>query len=47
MCNCFIAQGETFEVPEVVPFRLSHNMVHALVSVNVKEHIVHYLCVYG
>ncbi len=26
-------QGETFDVPEVVPFRLTHNMVHGLVSV--------------
>lgn len=24
-------QGETFDVPEVVPFRLTHNMVHGLV----------------
>ena len=23
-------QGETFDVPEVVPFRLTHNMVHAM-----------------
>ena len=28
----YIVQGETFDVPEVVPFRLTHNMVHALVS---------------
>ena len=27
-----ILQGETLEVAEVVPFRLTHNMVHALVS---------------
>lgn len=24
-------QGETFDVPEVVPFRLTHNMVHGMV----------------
>ena len=33
-CSCvtfIILQGETFEVAEVVPFRLTHNMVHALV----------------
>ena len=33
MCNNHTntVQGETFDVPEVVPFRLTHNMVHALV----------------
>ena len=25
---CF--QGETFDVPEIVPFRLTHNMIHAM-----------------
>ena len=24
-------QGETFDVPEVVPFRLTQNMIHAMV----------------
>ena len=28
----FDVQGETFQWPERVPFRLTHNMVHALVS---------------
>jgi serine/threonine-protein kinase ATR len=28
--NCLFNRGETFEVAEVVPFRLTHNMVHAL-----------------
>ncbi|MGH0136331.1 UNVERIFIED_CONTAM: hypothetical protein FKN15_036029 [Acipenser sinensis] len=28
--NCLFNKGETFEVPEVVPFRLTHNMVHAM-----------------
>ena len=27
--NCLFNKGETFEWPEVVPFRLSHNMVDA------------------
>ncbi|KAJ7409859.1 hypothetical protein WISP_111676 [Willisornis vidua] len=26
----FLIQGETFEVPEIVPFRLTHNMVNAM-----------------
>ena len=35
LCDLFfIMQGETFEVAEVVQFRLTHNMVHALVRVN-------------
>lgn len=25
--NCLFNKGELFEVPEVVPFRLTHNMV--------------------
>lgn len=25
-----VFQGETFDVPEVVPFRLTQNMVHAM-----------------
>lgn len=25
--NCLFNKGEQFEVPEVVPFRLTHNMV--------------------
>ncbi|RXM36849.1 Serine/threonine-protein kinase ATR [Acipenser ruthenus] len=28
--SCLFNKGETFEVPEVVPFRLTHNMVHAM-----------------
>jgi hypothetical protein len=28
----FFFQGETFEWPEKVPFRLTHNLVHAMVS---------------
>ncbi|GCC38565.1 hypothetical protein chiPu_0017080 [Chiloscyllium punctatum] len=28
--NCLFNKGETFDVPEVVPFRLTHNMVHAM-----------------
>lgn len=28
--NCLFNKGETFEVPEIVPFRLTHNMVHAM-----------------
>ncbi|XP_031618116.1 serine/threonine-protein kinase ATR [Contarinia nasturtii] len=28
--NCLFNKGEQFEVPEVVPFRLTHNMVHAM-----------------
>lgn len=27
--NCLFNKGELFEIPEVVPFRLTHNMVHA------------------
>lgn len=26
--NCLFNKGEMFEVPEVVPFRLTHNMVN-------------------
>ena len=26
------SQGETFDVPEVVPFRLTQNMVHGMVG---------------
>ena len=29
----FQFQGETFDVPEVVPFRLTHNMTHGLVGI--------------
>lgn len=28
--NCLFNKGELFEIPEVVPFRLTHNMVHAM-----------------
>lgn len=28
--NCLFNQGERFEIPEVVPFRLTQNMVHAM-----------------
>ncbi|XP_043927908.1 serine/threonine-protein kinase ATR [Protopterus annectens] len=28
--NCLFNKGETFDYPEVVPFRLTHNMVHAM-----------------
>lgn len=28
--NCLFNKGEKFEVPELVPFRLTHNMVHAM-----------------
>lgn len=28
--NCLFNRGEQFAVPEVVPFRLTHNMVHAM-----------------
>lgn len=28
--NCLFNKGELFDVPEVVPFRLTHNMVHAM-----------------
>lgn len=28
--NCLFNKGESFEVPEVVPFRLTQNMVHAM-----------------
>uniref|UniRef100_A0A3B4FF58 Serine/threonine-protein kinase ATR n=1 Tax=Pundamilia nyererei TaxID=303518 RepID=A0A3B4FF58_9CICH len=28
--NCLFNKGETFDVPEVVPFRLTRNMVHAM-----------------
>ncbi|XP_067098811.1 serine/threonine-protein kinase ATR [Osmerus mordax] len=28
--NCLFNRGETFDVPEVVPFRLTQNMVHAM-----------------
>ncbi|XP_058118303.1 serine/threonine-protein kinase ATR-like [Anopheles ziemanni] len=28
--NCLFNRGETFQIPEVVPFRLTHNMVHAM-----------------
>jgi serine/threonine-protein kinase ATR len=28
--NCLFNRGETLEVAEVVPFRLTHNMIHAL-----------------
>lgn len=26
----FVFKGETFEVPEIVPFRLTHNMVNGM-----------------
>ena len=48
----FLLQGETFDVPEVVPFRLTHNMVHGLVrshknTVISKIIIMHILeCIY-
>ncbi|XP_035920016.1 serine/threonine-protein kinase ATR [Anopheles stephensi] len=28
--NCLFNRGETFTIPELVPFRLTHNMVHAM-----------------
>eukprot|EP00731_Ephydatia_muelleri_P024256 Em0016g527a len=28
--NCLFNRGETFDVPEVVPFRLTQNMIHAM-----------------
>jgi serine/threonine-protein kinase ATR len=28
--NCLFEKGKTFEIPERVPFRLTHNMVDAL-----------------
>lgn len=28
--NCLFNKGELFEIPEVVPFRLTNNMVHAM-----------------
>ncbi|XP_055699229.1 serine/threonine-protein kinase ATR-like isoform X2 [Phlebotomus papatasi] len=28
--NCLFNKGESLQVPEVVPFRLTHNMVHAM-----------------
>lgn len=28
--NCLFNKGESFEIPEVVPFRLTQNMVHAM-----------------
>ncbi|EMP40340.1 Serine/threonine-protein kinase ATR [Chelonia mydas] len=28
--NCLFNKGETFEVPEIVPFRLTHNMVNGM-----------------
>uniref|UniRef100_A0A182Q7R9 Serine/threonine-protein kinase ATR n=1 Tax=Anopheles farauti TaxID=69004 RepID=A0A182Q7R9_9DIPT len=28
--NCLFNRGETFQIPEVVPFRLTHNMVDAM-----------------
>ncbi|XP_055592827.1 serine/threonine-protein kinase ATR-like [Uranotaenia lowii] len=28
--NCLFNKGETFEIPELVPFRLTHNMVRAM-----------------
>ena len=30
--NFILNQGETFEIPEIVPFRLTPNMVEAMVS---------------
>ena len=42
-----LLQGETFDVPEVVPFRLTHNMVHGLVrfmKVNTEPLLI-YVCV--
>lgn len=35
--NCLFNKGEIFEVPEVVPFRLTHNMVSANVHFHVSE----------
>lgn len=34
--NCLFNKGETFEVPEVVPFRLTHNMVHAMGALGIE-----------
>lgn len=31
-------QGRTFEVPECVPFRLTHNMIDAMVGVQLHGH---------
>lgn len=28
--NCLFNKGETFEIPEMVPFRLTHNMINAM-----------------
>lgn len=28
--NCLFNKGETFDYPETVPFRLTHNMIHAM-----------------
>lgn len=28
--NCLFNQGERFEIPEVVPFRLTHNLINAM-----------------
>lgn len=28
--NCLFNKGDSFEVPELVPFRLTHNMVNAM-----------------
>ena len=48
--NGDLQQGETFEYPEVVPFRLTHNMVEAMVRLFTrawKSYIVLLKCVCG
>ena len=34
----YTCKGETFDVPEVVPFRLTQNMVHAMVCLHAHTH---------
>lgn len=50
--NCLFNKGELFEVPEVVPFRLTHNMVNDMVKMNRKCSVIterhfisfHFIC---
>ena len=49
--NCLFDKGETLDVPEVVPFRLTHNMIDAMVnsqmhSLIISNHIKSYQICY-
>lgn len=44
--NCLFNKGELFDVPEIVPFRLTHNMVICLFSFNIFIQISYLLIIF-